>query len=210
MFVDKHFFHRYPNVCRQTFVIFFQHMFADKHLLGKNNNVCRQTLCCIKCGCLSTNTFSTVVVSGNQDRNQQIGAIGEEVASDYLRNHGFQILARNVRNKFGELDIVARENKELVVVEVKTLRATEGGLLPEDNLTHRKRMRLARSAQAFVATRGDLVAEQGWRIDVISILLSNIFREELLRDGGEILTKSGYYCVVRHYRNAVGAGGMLP
>ncbi|RMD65527.1 hypothetical protein D6817_05870 [Candidatus Pacearchaeota archaeon] len=185
-------------------------MFVDKHILGENNNVCRQTLCFIKCECLSTNIFSTAMRKGDQGRNQRVGAIGEDIASDYLENRGFQILARNVRNKFGELDIVAREDEELVIVEVKTLRAAEGGLLPEDNLTYRKRTRLARSAKAFVADHEDLVAEQGWRIDVISILLSDIYREEFRENDGEILTKNGYYCLVNHYRNAVGAEGALP
>lgn len=50
---------------------------------------------------------------------QQFGRLGESLAVRHLRNRGYRILARNYRNRFGEIDIVARHGDALVFVEVK-------------------------------------------------------------------------------------------
>lgn len=53
-------------------------------------------------------------------RNQTVGQAGEQAAADYLKQRGYTILARNVRNTQGELDIIAQKEGCLVFVEVKT------------------------------------------------------------------------------------------
>ena len=53
-------------------------------------------------------------------RNKEIGKLGEEIATQYLRNKGYKILDRNFMCRQGEIDIVAHTKKELVFVEVKT------------------------------------------------------------------------------------------
>ncbi|MBG0812879.1 YraN family protein [Planomonospora sp. ID82291] len=50
----------------------------------------------------------------------ELGRRGEQLAADYLRAHGMQILDRNWRCRAGEIDVVARDGRALVVVEVKT------------------------------------------------------------------------------------------
>ena len=52
--------------------------------------------------------------------NLQKGSRGEEEAARYLGQKGYQILERNHRTKFGELDIIASDKETLVFVEVKT------------------------------------------------------------------------------------------
>ena len=54
------------------------------------------------------------------NKNQQIGAFGEKIASEYLTRHGYVVLDTNVKNSYQELDIVAEKDKWLVFVEVKT------------------------------------------------------------------------------------------
>lgn len=72
-------------------------------------------------------------------------------------------MARNVRCRYGEVDLVGREGEELVFVEVKT-RATARCGTPEETLTERKRRRLWRTAACYLqgrpwtAARFDLVA----------------------------------------------------
>ncbi|MHB1769594.1 MAG: YraN family protein [Minisyncoccota bacterium] len=56
---------------------------------------------------------------------KEVGALGERVAAEYLRRHGFKIVDRNVARKTGELDLVARKADTLHVVEVKTVLADE-------------------------------------------------------------------------------------
>ena len=103
------------------------------------------------------------------------GRIGEEIAENYLLKNGYRIIARNYREKFGEIDIVAKApDHSLVFVEVKTLKANLGGLLiPEDNITKYKIDKVKRTCQFFAAKYSDLVDETaGWRIDVIAVELS--------------------------------------
>src|SRR3989338_10372465 len=85
--------------------------------------------------------------------NGSTGSDGEDRATEYLISKGYKIIDRNYRKKYGEIDIVARSpEKILVFVEVKTLKAPQGstsGLMPEDNLTGPKMLKLKRICQAY-------------------------------------------------------------
>ncbi|MBI2448208.1 YraN family protein [Candidatus Microgenomates bacterium] len=63
--------------------------------------------------------------------NKKIGDWGEEVAAKYLRARGYDIIKRNYRCYFGEIDIIARRGPNLVFVEVKTKTSNRFGL-PEE------------------------------------------------------------------------------
>lgn len=54
------------------------------------------------------------------DRRHVLGLYGEQVAADFLVRSGFQILERNFRTRFGEIDIICEDEDSLVFVEVKT------------------------------------------------------------------------------------------
>lgn len=104
------------------------------------------------------------------------GFLGEDIACRYLVERRYRILGRNIRKKWGELDILAQSsNKTLVFIEVKTLRIEAGSprILPEDNLTSKKLVKLRRACQAFANRNPELVDEAiGWRIDLVAIELS--------------------------------------
>ena len=51
---------------------------------------------------------------------QKLGRRGEDLAAEFLVSQGFQVLGRNLRYRFGEIDILALEGQVLAVVEVKT------------------------------------------------------------------------------------------
>lgn len=80
--------------------------------------------------------------------NRIIGRAGEELATIYLREKGFTILERNVRTKFGEIDIVATNNGILYCVEVKTRTNTAYGF-PHEAITPKKLQRMLLTAQMF-------------------------------------------------------------
>jgi putative endonuclease len=94
------------------------------------------------------------------------GEAGEDLACDYLRARGYQILERNFRCRSGEVDIVAREGSATVFVEVKDRR---GGSHGEgfEAVTFGKRLRLIRAARLYAASKG--VSEQPIRFYVVSI-----------------------------------------
>jgi putative endonuclease len=101
------------------------------------------------------------------DPRQQLGLDGEQCAVETLIALGYVILARRYRTRFGELDIVARDGTTLVFVEVKARRGVAFGQ-PEDAVHWRKRQRLARLAEAFLAEARLL--DVPCRFDVVAIV----------------------------------------
>jgi putative endonuclease len=105
-----------------------------------------------------------------------IGKLGEDIACDYLINRGYKIIERNYREKWGELDIIAKDPENILVfVEVKTIRQLPNAvaeLQPEDNLTAAKLKKLQRTASMYAGFNENLVDEnRGWRIDLVAVAL---------------------------------------
>lgn len=61
------------------------------------------------------------------DNSQGIGKFGEKIASNYLCKNNYKIVEKNFRCKYGEIDIIAYDKKELVFIEVKTRRSKRYG-----------------------------------------------------------------------------------
>lgn len=108
---------------------------------------------------------------------RKLGSWGESVAADYLTAGGYTILERNARTRYGEIDLVARQEvkvqgeqkqtlKITVFVEVKTRSSKTFGY-PEESITARKRAHMLAAAQAYLQEHPDL--DDDWRIDVIAI-----------------------------------------
>lgn len=95
-----------------------------------------------------------------------LGKSGEDLAAEYLEKHGYEVVLRNVRNKIGELDIVATKGKQIVIVEVKAKTGLGRGT-PEEMVDLRKQHKLIRTAQLFLQERNLL--SHPWRIDVVAI-----------------------------------------
>ena len=104
----------------------------------------------------------------------KLGLFAEDAAAEYLVSIGWRVIARNVRNKYGELDIVALDANtrpiELVIVEVRG--RTIGKLqAPLDTIGSRKLRTLLRASQEYIDN--DLGWSGFWRIDVIGITLQD-------------------------------------
>jgi putative endonuclease len=98
-----------------------------------------------------------------------LAKIGETAAAHYLAAQGYQILERNLHSRGGELDIIAKQGKELVFVEVKA-RTSETYGPPSYAVGKAKRQKLVRLAQAYVAAR--FKREVPWRFDIVEVLLT--------------------------------------
>ena len=85
-------------------------------------------------------------------RTQALARFGEDVAARYVESLGMRILDRNWRCRHGELDIVARSEATLVIVEVKT-RASQTCGPPIEAVTPRKVRRLRQCALAWLDAR---------------------------------------------------------
>ena len=100
-------------------------------------------------------------------RRQQSGRRAEELAADFLRAAGCEILARNYRRRLGELDIIARCAGVLVVAEVRTRASdTFGGAAA--SVTRAKQRRITRAAQQLLQQRTEL-ARLPVRFDVLVV-----------------------------------------
>lgn len=95
---------------------------------------------------------------------KQLGASGEELAAQFLCQKGYQILARNLKSRYGEIDILARHGDILVIVEVKTKRSISYGL-PAEMVNAAKQRKLQVLAM-MTAQQHNMV---NYRIDVIAI-----------------------------------------
>jgi putative endonuclease len=102
---------------------------------------------------------------------QRLGARGEQIAAQSLIAAGWRIVARNARTRYGELDIVAFDGRDLVFVEVKATRAgaTVGPERPALAVGRQKQLRLRRLAGAYLGERPPLPSFAAIRFDVIGI-----------------------------------------
>jgi putative endonuclease len=62
-----------------------------------------------------------------QNKRQQIGEKGESLAAWYLKKSGYKIIEQNYRTPLGEIDIIAKEKKTIVFVEVKSRQSVRYG-----------------------------------------------------------------------------------
>ena len=106
------------------------------------------------------------MASAGPDR-RQLGQDAEDAALAYLEARGLQLLARNVRYPFGELDLIVRDGATVVFVEVRFRSSTRfGGAVMSVDAT--KRRKLARAAQAWLKSRRDL-SNAPCRFDVVAV-----------------------------------------
>ena len=98
--------------------------------------------------------------------HNELGKDGESAAVAYLKENGYRILHTNWRKGHFELDIVAKTEDELVIIEVKT--RSEGSITePEDAITNQKIRNIVAAADAYIKFFDiDLPA----RFDIISII----------------------------------------
>jgi len=98
------------------------------------------------------------------------GKIGEDVAANFLKQNGYEILEQNYFYNHGEIDIVAKEKNVLVFVEVKSRRTTTFGE-PEESVTPKKQELLRRTAEGYVIEKN--IGDMNCRFDVVSVVLKN-------------------------------------
>jgi putative endonuclease len=94
------------------------------------------------------------------------GRDGEDLAWDHLRRAGYRLVARNVRSRFGEIDLVVERGDTLVFVEVRSRAGSRFGA-PLESIDGRKRRQVARLAADFLARRR--LDDRRARFDVVAV-----------------------------------------
>ncbi len=101
--------------------------------------------------------------------HNDLGKFGEELAVDFLEKNGYEILETNWVFDKAEIDIIARKNGILAVVEVKTRSSIDFGL-PQDFVKQKKIQLLLKAVNEYV-TQNDLDVEV--RFDIVAIYKEN-------------------------------------
>ena len=108
---------------------------------------------------------------------KKIGFLAENIAARYLESKGYEIVAKNYRKPWGEIDIVSKIGDTIVFVEVKANRQDFGGdFNPEIRADYQKIHKIKRTAALFLEHElGN--AELEWQIDVIAVIF-DIFNKK--------------------------------
>ncbi|OGS25220.1 MAG: YraN family protein [Elusimicrobia bacterium RIFOXYB2_FULL_48_7] len=102
---------------------------------------------------------------------KEVGKQGEDEAARYLRENGYEITDRNFRTRFGEIDIVALENKDIVFVEVKKRNNSSFGTA-QAAVDFRKQGKLVKMAFQYIKSKN--CGGANFRFDVLAISNGNI------------------------------------
>ena len=110
--------------------------------------------------------------------SKQLGILGEQIAEDYLKNKGYQILDKNFSFRIpgnpqkGEIDIVAKKSDIISFIEVKTLRTPDSPISPEEKVDFGKQRKLVKTAESWLMKK-KIPLNSKWQIDVIAIELNS-------------------------------------
>ena len=120
-----------------------------------------------------------------------IGSFGEKIAINYLLQNNHKIIIRNYRKKWGEIDIVSYDNKtkETVFLEVKTISLSNSQLLPEEELTNEKLIRLKRVILSFLNQYH--LEDKPWRFDFIAIEILGFYSKPKIRHYQDVFLDFG-------------------
>jgi putative endonuclease len=128
-------------------------------------------------------------VKGDEKIGNELGRLGEEIACNFLEKRRFEIIDRNYRKKWGELDVVTKKDGVIHFVEVKSVscemtgnvtRETRDSYRPEDNVHPQKVKRLKRAIQTYIAEKG-VSPETSWFFNVIVVRIDVSSKKALVR-----------------------------
>jgi len=133
-------------------------------------------------------------------QHNKTGSLGEDIAARYLEEGGLEIIERNYRKKWGELDIVARETsfstEKLHFIEVKTvsreitsqddISRVTNDFKPEEMVHSGKVERLKRAIQTYLTDRR-VSREIPWEFSIIAVFIDPNTKKALVRHTKEIV-----------------------
>ena len=98
----------------------------------------------------------------------QIGLLAEGYVCEYLKKKGYNVLERNYRQPWGEVDVIAMHGQAVVFVEVKANKAEYRDFQPEIRANREKMTKVVRAARTYLAQHR--LNDSEWRLDIISVV----------------------------------------
>ncbi len=114
--------------------------------------------------------------------HNNIGKIGENIAKTFLMKQGFDIIDTNYRVSYGEIDIIAKKDKIIRFVEVKSVKVRDCNRLedlsitPEDNLTAAKWSKILITVETYLQHK-NVPHETKYQIDLACVYIDTEKRE---------------------------------
>lgn len=99
---------------------------------------------------------------------KKLGKLGEQIATEYLEKNNYKIIKRNFYCRQGEIDIIAKDNDEIVFVEVKTRSSIDFGQ-PSEAVNSVKQKHMIKAAQYFLYKTNSI--NNFIRFDVVEVLI---------------------------------------
>lgn len=97
----------------------------------------------------------------------QFGRMAEDLALRYLQGQKLTLLERNFRSRFGEIDLIMRENHTIIFVEVRA-RKTNAFMHPVESVNSTKRAKIRKTSQVFMQ-KNNILARLDLRFDVVAL-----------------------------------------
>lgn len=121
------------------------------------------------------------------DATKKLGNTGENLAANFLENHGYKILEKNYRIRTAEIDIIAESGGVIVFVEVKTRSNIRHGL-PAEAVNFRKQKKIIEAASVFL--QDEKYCNCACRFDVIEIISEGkFFRVNHIENAFEVISE---------------------
>ena len=112
--------------------------------------------------------------------SQELGFLAENIAARYLEGGGYEVIDKNYRQPWGEVDIIARKEGVVIFVEVKANSHETEGLDPEIRVDWKKLAKIKRVAAFYLEHEfGDM--EREWQIDVISVTFDSVNKKAKIK-----------------------------
>lgn len=110
---------------------------------------------------------------------KKLGNLGEKVTKKFLEGKDYKILDTNFKRKWGEIDIIAQKDKNIIFIEVKTLKLfnTENKyFFPKDKIDWKKKKQLRKIIQIYLS-ENKIPSDQSYQIDIIAVEISPDFKK---------------------------------
>ena len=100
---------------------------------------------------------------------KELGFLAENIAARYLEERGYEVIAKNYRKPWGEIDVIAKVGDTVVFVEVKANRQEfAGDFNPEIRVDYQKAQKIRRTAMLYLERElGNMDVE--WQVDVMAV-----------------------------------------
>ncbi|HHW46303.1 MAG TPA: YraN family protein [Clostridiales bacterium] len=99
-------------------------------------------------------------------RHRSIGSAGEQIACDYIKAQGKRVITKNYHSRYGEIDIIAEDDKYILFIEVKTRAANSFGT-PAEAVSKIKINKIIKTAYDYIAKNPTNLQP---RFDVVEII----------------------------------------